>query len=167
MSPVRGLFTLAVTLVLLVAGLTPAHAEVVHRIDRTGDAPARLDVASATYGHDRARVEVTAEIADLGDAGWASLSITRFVTFEAGYIVVLRKHAGEEPRVKLKYYNHFEVLPRRCPDVTGTWGDGEVALSVDRSCLRGHVRLNVFAQFAIGRGEEIDRAPPVKRLSSR
>jgi hypothetical protein len=166
MRPVKVLFPLTVTLVLLASGLTAAHAEVVHRDDPTGDAPPRFDVASARYSHHPARVAVTAQIPDLGDAGWASLSVSRFRVFEAGYVVLMRKRADEQPRVRLTYFNHFELEPRRCAGVTGSWDDGEVVLSVPRSCLDGHARRNVFAQFAIGRGEHVDRAPAVRRLSS-
>ena len=167
MRLVRVLLTLSVALVVLASGLAPAHAEVVDRVDRTGDAPERIDVSSGRYSHDRARVAVTAQIPELGDAGWAQLSISRFTIFEAGYVVRMRKRAGEQPRVRLLYFNHFELQPRPCAGVTGTWADDEVALKVPRSCLDGHVRRNVFAQFAIGRNERFDRLPPVKRLSVR
>ena len=150
--------------VLVAATAAPAATETVERTDARRDAPASIDIATATYTHTRAHVRVVARIPELGGAGSASLSISRFGIFEAGYVVQIKKRAGRPARTRLLFFNHFDLEPRRCADLTGAWGRGRVVLSVARSCLSGHAEERVFAQFGIQRGAEIDRARAVKRL---
>ena len=149
---------------MLASAVVPASAETVRRDDPRGDAPARIDVSRATYTHSQHRVRVVARIPSLGRAGTAVLSISRFEIFEAGYVVEIKKRAGEPPRTRLFFFNHFDLEPRRCAAVSGTWGDHRVSLSVARSCLTGHARERVFVQFGIQHGSHVDRAPAVKRL---
>ncbi|MGB0101049.1 MAG: hypothetical protein WBP61_12295 [Nocardioides sp.] len=154
----------AVVVAMVLGVPAVASAETVRRDDARGDAPARIDVSRATYTHSQDRVRVVARIPELGRAGKASLSISKFEVFEAGYVVQIKKRAGEPPRTKLLYFNHFDLERRRCADVSGTWKRHRVSLSVARTCLTGHQRRQVFAQFGIQRGSRVDRAPAVKRL---
>jgi len=149
---------------MLAAGTTAAAAETVGRDDRRHDAPARIDVTHATYTHSQNRVRVVARVPRLGRTGTAALSISRFEIFEAGYVVQIKKRAGEPPRARLFFFNHFDLEPRRCANVSGTWGDHKVTLSVARSCLTDHAGERVFAQFGIQDGDQVDRAPAVRRL---
>lgn len=164
MTNTKVLLALMINVLLLGGGLVPAHAQEVRRNDAHGDAPARIDVWSAKYTHSEARVAVVAKIAALGQAGEASLSISRFTVFEAGYVVLIRKRVGHKPRVRLAYFNHFDLEPRSCSQVNGRWANGRIRLSVARACLRGHAKRKVFVQFGIQRRSKIDRAPAVKRL---
>ena len=150
--------------VLLAAVVSPATAETVERADRRGDAPAGIDVVHATYSHTRDRVRVVARVPDLGRSGSATLSISRFEIFEAGYVLRIRARPSEPTRTRLLFFNHFDLEPRRCAAVTGSWAHGVVRLSVARTCLVDHVAEQVFAQFHIRRGPDTDRAPPVRRL---
>ena len=144
---------------------TPAQAEVRFRPDRTGDAPAAIDLVRARYAYGHGRVAVTARVPELGRAGSTTLSISRFEIFEAGYVLRMRKKVGHEPHVRLYYFDHFGLNQRRCDDMAGSWGDGVVHLDVATTCLRHHARPHVFAQVATSQGDDIDRAPAVKRLA--
>ncbi|MFC7496772.1 MULTISPECIES: hypothetical protein [unclassified Nocardioides] len=152
-------------LTLMVGAAAPASAETVVRDDPTGDAPERIDVTRARYTHTDDQIRVVARVPELGDAGTAALSISRFGIFEAGYVVQIRKRPDEQPRARLLFFNHFDFEPRRCADVSGTWGQRRVTLVVDRSCLTGHARRHVFAQFGIQHGQQVDRASAVRRLA--
>ena len=154
----------AVVVAMVVGGPAAASAETVRRDDARNDAPARIDVSRATYTHSQNRVRVVARIPNLGRTGTAALSISKFEIFEAGYVVEIKKRAGEPPSTKLFFFNHFDLEPRRCTAVSGAWKRHQVSLSVARSCLTGHKRQQVFAQFGIQRGSHVDRAPAVKRL---
>jgi hypothetical protein len=165
MRSVKLVVVMALSVLLVVAGSSPALAQQVRRADPHGDAPQSIDIWNARYRHATHRVSVDVKIPDLGDRGRASLSISRFTIFEAGYVVIIRKSVGEPARVRLAYYNHFDLEPRRCAGVTGSWGSGHVELGVPRSCLEGHARKRVFVQFGIQRGPDIDRARPVRRLA--
>ena len=165
MRPTRIIVLLAVSVLLVAGWPSPAGAEQVRRVDPRGDAPAAIDIWSARYQHREHRVRVVANIPDLGQRGRASLSISRFTIFEAGYVAIIKKRAGKDPQVRLTFFNHFELQPRDCPGVSGSWTDDQVKLSVPRSCLEGHARQRVFVQFAILRGSDVDRARPVKRLA--
>jgi hypothetical protein len=137
----------------------------VTRRDRADDAVARIDIAGARYSYRPARISALARIPDLGRAGDASLSITRFEVFEAGYVLRITKRAGQRPRVRLFFFDHFSLNRRRCNGIRGGWRDRAIRLSVPTRCLRGHARPQVFAQFGISRGRHLDRAPAVRRLS--
>lgn len=164
MRNLTGLAAAALLVAIVTGALPPASAETVHRDDSRRDAPARIDVSRATYTHSQERVRVVARIPNLGRAGTAALSISRFEIFEAGYVVEIKKRAGEPPRTRLLFFNHFDLEPRRCDAVTGIWERRRVSLTVDRTCLAGHARERVFAQFGIQSGAHVDRAPAVKRL---
>ncbi|WP_243056262.1 hypothetical protein [Nocardioides sp. SR21] len=159
-----GLAGAALLVAMLTGALAPASAETVRRDDSRNDAPARIDVSRATYTHAQEQVRVVARIPNLGRGGTAALSISRFEIFEAGFVVEIKKRAGKPPRTRLFFFNHFDLEPRRCDAVTGTWGRRRVSLSVDRACLDGHARERVFTQFGIQSGAHVDRAPAVKRL---
>ena len=148
----------------LVASGTTASAETVRRTDPRGDAPAGIDLTRVSYTHETQRLKVVAVLPRLGDAGVATLSLSRFEVFEAGYVVEIRKRAGHEPRTRLLFFDHFDTEPRACDDVAGTWGDRRVTLSVARSCLTGQARPRMLAEFTIQRGAEADHAPAVTRL---
>lgn len=151
--------------VLLAATLvTPARADTVHRTDAKDDARPVIDIHGVDYSHDRRRVRAIADIPDLGRSGSASLSITRFTIFEAGYVIQIRKRSGLAARVRLYYFNHFDLEPRRCAAVSGRWGQDQIKLGVARRCLDGHIRNRLFVQFGIKRGESVDRAPAVRRI---
>lgn len=141
-----------------------AHAETERRLDARNDAPDVIDVWAARYTHGLRQVRVVATIPDLGRRGSAALSITRFTVFEAGYVVQIKKRPGRPARTKLYYFNHFDLEPRRCSDVAGTWGAEKIRLRVARRCLHDDAQEQVFAQFGIQRGQSIDRAPAIRRL---
>jgi hypothetical protein len=153
------------TLTLLCASLvSPAVAETVHRQDARDDASSAIDIRSVDYTHGPRRVRVVADIPDLGDRGTASLSISRFTIFEAGYVLQIKKRAGSRPRIQLFFFNHFDLEPRNCSQVSGRWGEDRIKLIVARKCLKGHVRNRLFVQFGIQRGQSVDRAPAVRRI---
>lgn len=158
---------LSAALSLALVGLVPssAHAETVRRQDANGDAPARIDIRSVKYSHGPRRVRVVASIPDLRANGTASLSISRFSIFEAGYVLQIRKRPGSPPRTRLRFLNHFDLEPRTCAGISGRWVDDRITLSVARTCLEGHATNRIFVQFGIQRGDAIDRAPAVRRLS--
>ena len=166
MKNLTGLAGAALLVVMVTSAPAPASAETVRRDDSRRDAPARIDVSRATYTHSQERIRVVARIPNLGRAGTAALSISRFEIFEAGYVVEIKKRAGKPPRTKLFFFNHFDLEPRRCDAVTGIWGRHRVSLSVDRTCLAGHARERVFAQLlGIQSGADLRTgAPAVKRL---
>ena len=114
MMHIRVAFTVATSLLFLSVGPAPAHAEDVRRADAHGDAPTSIDITSVRYTHSKTRVSVVGTIPQLGQAGEASPSISRFSIFEAGYVVLVKKRPGEAPRVRLAYFNHFDLEPRRC-----------------------------------------------------
>lgn len=82
---------------------SPARAETRTKADRTDDAPARIDITRARYSYGNDRVKVVARIPKLGRVGEASLSITRFEIFEAGYVVRIIKRAGKPAKVGLYF----------------------------------------------------------------
>lgn len=141
-----------------------AHADSERRRDARNDAPDVIDIWSATYTHSERRVSVEAVIPELGREGSASLSVTQYTTFEAGYVVQISKRADQRARVGLYYFNHFDLEPRRCSEVSGTWGKGRIRLAVPLRCLRDDAGQHVFVQFGIQRGESIDRAAAVRQL---
>lgn len=155
----------------LVAGLValssqPASGATRITYDRVGDAPPRIDVVRARYSYGDGHVRVLARIPDLGRSGNAALSISRFDIFEAGYVVRVVKRLGQPPRIGLYYFNHFDLEPRRCPDVTGQWNRQQsIRLSVSTACLEGHARRNVFVQFGIAKRQHVDRAPALRNLA--
>ncbi|MBA2952774.1 hypothetical protein GON03_22375 [Nocardioides sp. MAH-18] len=156
--------TVAAVAAALVATAAPSSADTVRRKDPLGDAPASIDIASATYTHADQHLRVVARIPDLGSRGTAALSLSKFGIFEAGYVVQIRKRPGQPPRTRLLFFDHFDLRPRACDDLTGTWRRQTVTLAVARSCLTGHAQRRMFAQFGIQRGVEVDRAPAVTRL---
>jgi hypothetical protein len=160
----RLLLILGVTVAMLLTVL-PAQADTVTRRDRANDAAERVDVTRARYTHRPARISALARIPNLGRAGDASLSITRFEVFEAGYVLRITKRAGQRPRVRLFSFDHFSLNRRRCKGISGTWRARSIRLGVPTRCLRGHARPKVFTQFGISRGRQLDRAPAVRRLS--
>ena len=165
MNSFKVVVVLAVSSLLLAVGLSPAHAQEAQRKDSHGDAPARIDIWSANYTHGKNRVTVVAKIPKLGRAGEASLSISRFTIFEAGYVALIKKRVGHKARVRLTYFNHFDLEPRQCSRISGRWAVSQIRLSVPRSCLRGHAKEKAFVQFGIQRNLKIDRAPAVRRLA--
>ncbi|UMG91331.1 hypothetical protein [Nocardioides sp. TF02-7] len=114
--------------------------------------------------HARTHVRVLADVPDLGRRGSAALSISRFSIFEAGHVLRIMKRPGQSPRVRLFYFNHFDLEPRRCRAVSGAWDEDQVRLRVARRCLGDDARERVFVQFGIQRGQSVDRAPAVRRL---
>jgi hypothetical protein len=154
---------LATLIILLVAG--PANAAVVTRVDRQGDAPRAIDIASARYSYGNGQVTVRASIPALGGSGAASLSISRFVFFEAGHIVRIVKRVGQPARVSLHFFDHFTVKRRACTGVAGSWNDRSITLRVPISCIKGDATPQIFVQFGIQRGDRVDRAPAVRRLA--
>lgn len=155
----------AVTAMGLTLVGSPADAETKVRQDETGDAPAKIDVTRVRYSYGDDRVKAVARIPDLGRRGEAALSISRFEVFEAGYVVRIRKRLGKPARVSLLYFDHFDLHPRECDGLSGAWRDSSIRLSVATSCLRGHARPRIFTQFGIQRGDDVDRAPAVRRLA--
>lgn len=156
------LVLVVLTAILIVPSMV--SAAVVTRDDKRGDAPAAIDVTKARYAYGGGRVAVRATIPRLGDRGQAALSISRYEIFEAGYVVRIVKRVGKPARVRLQYFDHFDLHNRKCAGVAGRWNDRSVTLRVPIKCLEGHRTPKVFAQFGIQRGERIDRAPAVKRL---
>lgn len=152
--------------VVLIAslGASAAHAETRGKSDRVQDAPATIDITRARYSHSDDQVRVRARIPDLGPAGVATLAITRFEIFEAGYVVRMVKRVGKPARVRLLFFDHFDLHKRECDGVVGSWNDRSVRLAVSRSCLEGHAKPRVFVRFGIQRGRAVDRAPAVRRL---
>lgn len=163
MRAARLAIVMAVVLIATL-GASAAHAEPRVRSDRVADAPAAIDVTRVRYSHADHQVRVRARIPDLGAAGVATLAITRFEIFEAGYVVRMVKRLGKPARVRLLYFDHFDLSRRECDGVAGRWNDRSVRLAVPRSCLEGHAKRRVFVQFGIQRGRAVDRAPAVRRL---
>lgn len=163
LSPVRALLAPAVALLLTAGTLSPAAAEVVRRTDAAGDAPAAIDVTRARYAHD-SHVRVKVAVPDLGRRGAASLAVSRFTVFEAGYVATISKPRGRPARLRLEFFDHFDLEPRSCPGLAGRWGRTRVTLAVPRSCLEGHRTPHVFAQVSLTRDDALDRVPPVRRL---
>lgn len=147
------------------AFLPTANADTDRRQDARGDAPAAIDISIVDYSHGQKRVEVSATIPDLGRRGSASLSISRFNVFEAGYVLQIRKRPGSTPRTRLYYFDHFALKPRECDNVSGKWGTGMITLRVARNCLEGHATNRLFVQFGVQREGSVDRAPAVRRLA--
>lgn len=95
------------------------------------------------------------------------MAVTNFTIFEAGYVARIDRRRGAGPRAQLLYYNHFDLLPRHCPSVHGSWEGGTVRLSIPKTCLKHDVGESnyLFMQFAVGQGSSFDRAPAVRRLA--
>jgi len=161
---VRELIGIVATTALVVAVAAPARGETVERDDRRGDAPASIDVVHATYSHTHSRVRVVARLPHLGRGGVADLSISRFEVFELGYVLRITNRPGEPPRTQLLFFNHFDLAPRRCTAIAGSWTRGVIRMSVARTCLVGHAEQDVFAQFGIRHGRNLDRVSAVRRL---
>ena len=143
----------------------PAYAETKVKPDPSDDAPSGIDITRARYTHGDGRVKVFARVPALRDSGEASLSISRFEIFEAGYVVLIKKRLGEPARVRLYFFNHFDLEKRDCDGVSGRWGETSIRLSVPRSCLEGHATHRVFAQVGVSLGEQVDLAPAARRLA--
>jgi hypothetical protein len=142
-----------------------ASADTATKKDARRDAPAQIDVAKATYTYDTETVSVEARIPGLGRSGDASLSISQFEIFEAGYVGRIQRAPGKAPKVGLFYFDHFNLKKRKCGGVEGTWKAGRIRIAVPVTCLMdGFPADQVFAQFAIAAGKSVDRAPAVKRL---
>ncbi|HXH79757.1 hypothetical protein [Nocardioides sp.] len=135
-------------------------------MDETGDAPRGIDIDSARYSHANEEVAVVARVPDLQRMGSASLSISRFEIFEAGYIVRIIKTRGRPAQTALLYFDHFDATERACDGVRGRWGRSRIRLVVPTECLRGHRTSSLFAQFGISHAERVDHAPAVVRLQS-
>lgn len=164
MNAGRSLAAAVVAVLLAVTAPSPAHAATVVRDDRSGDAPARIDITAARYSHGDGVVKVLARIPNLGRAGDASLSVSSFDIFEAGYVVRILKRAESRPRVSLLYFDHFDTHRRKCDRVRGRWLDTAIRLSVPVTCLKEHGTRRVFVQFGIVHRGDLDRARPVRNL---
>lgn len=164
MRPTSRLATVVALLAATVAA-APVHADTRSRTDPAGDAPPGIDITRARYSYEDGHVSVRARVPGLADVGKAELSISRFEIFEAGYVVRLVKRAGQPPRTRLFFFDHFDLTRRPCDDVAGSWRAGTVRLSVAASCLQGHARRRAFTQVALVRGEDLDFAPEVRRLA--
>ncbi len=165
MSTARWWVAAITALGLMAVGAPTAQAETVTEKDDVGDAPAKIDITRVKYAHGDGRVSATAHIPQLGKAGKAALSISRHDMLEAGYVVRIVKKRGEPAKVRLLFFDHFDSHKRACEGVTGTWGASAIRLSVPTQCLEGHATKKVFAQFAIQKGQKIDRAPEVRKLT--
>ena len=163
MRTARLAIVMAVVLIATL-GTSAAHAETRVRTDRVGDAPSTLDVTRVRYAHADHQVRVRARIPDLGAAGVATLAITRFDVFEAGYVVRMVKRLGKPARVRVLYFDHFDLSRHECDGAAGRWNDRSVRLAVPRSCLEGHAKRRIFLEFGIHRGRAVDRTPAVRRL---
>jgi hypothetical protein len=158
--------SVAVTALLCLTLLgTPAQAATVVKEDRANDAPARIDIRRVTYAYGDGQVKVRARIPQLGRAGKADLSITKFEIFEAGYVLRIAKWRGERARVRLYYFDHFSLNRRRCDGIAGQWNDANIRMTVPTECLTGHARRRIRVQFGIQHRQDIDRAPAVRRLA--
>jgi hypothetical protein len=145
---------------MLLAG--PADGATKTRSDPEGDAPARVDVTEARYRYGDDRTAVVITVPELGDVGRVYLRISRYEIFEAGYVLRLRKKAGEEPRVRLLYYDHFDVEPRACAAKGGSWGDDTIRMRVSTDCLDGHARRRAFLDLSTALGEQFDEVAKVR-----
>lgn len=143
---------------------SPAQAAIEVKRDRADDAPARIDIHSVAYEYGSGRVKVTASAPDLGRAGRADLSITRFEIFEAGYVLRIAKRRGNAARVRLYYFDHFDLNRRGCGGTTGRWNDTSIRMTVPTACLTGHASRRIRVQFGTQHRRAIDRAPAVRRL---
>ncbi|WP_370614319.1 hypothetical protein [Mumia sp. Pv 4-285] len=145
----------------------PASAEERSRTDRAGDAPARIDLTHVSYRHTEARVSARIRVPDLGRRGRASLAVSRFGIFEAGYVAVVRKKPGRPATTRLLFFDHFDTTPRQCDGLRGSWkrATGTVSISVPRACLDGHRTRKVYVAARTMRGSSFDDARPVRRLA--
>lgn len=152
--------------VMSLLAVTPAAtAETKVREDRSGDAPAAIDIDEVEYAYGHGRVSVVASIPDLGRSGQADLTVTRFDTFEAGYVLRIVKRSGDPAKVRLYYFDHFDLNRRRCEDLGGKWRAAGLSVSVPGDCLSGHARRSIRTQVTSVKGREYDRAPAVARLA--
>lgn len=95
----------------------------------------------------------------------ASLAISKFTIFEAGYVAIVRKTASGEVSKRLFYFNHFELVPRKCK-VSGSWNEraSSVRIAVPRKCLKHHKKNRLYVAARTIRGKKFDDAPAVRRL---
>lgn len=149
----------------LLAVTPAATAETEVRKDRSGDAPAAIDIEEVDYVYGNGRVSVVASIPDLGRSGRADLTVTRFDTFEAGYVLRIVKRSGDPAKIRLYYFDHFDLDRRRCNDLGGKWRGGGLSIGVPVDCLSGHARRSIRTQVTSAKGREYDRAPAVARLA--
>lgn len=140
----------------------PAEGASKTRSDPAEDAPARVDVTEARYSYGDNRTSVVITVPELGDAGRVYFRVSRYEIFEAGYVLRLRKQAGEEPRVRLLYYDHFDIKPRACSAKGGSWGDDTIRMRVSNDCLDGHARRRAFMDLSTATGEQFDEVAKVR-----
>ena len=156
------------TVLTAVLALLPASAsaETVVRRDARNDAPAGIDITRVAYAYSARRVAATVRVPELARTGRMGLSISRFEVFEAGYIAVVRRTSDGTVSARLLYYDHFDTTPRPC-DVEGSWSRaaGAITVGVPVSCLRRHRTEQIYTSARTLRGERIDDAPAVRRLS--
>ncbi|KAA1420111.1 hypothetical protein FE697_019745 [Mumia zhuanghuii] len=151
----------------LVLAAPPAAADERVREDRRDDAPASIDIARVTYRHTETRVAARIRVPELGRKGRASLAISRFGVFEAGYVAVVRKRPGDRTTTRLLFFDHFDAHPRSCDGLRGSWrrATGTIRISVPRTCLEGHRTRKVYVAARTIRGSSLDDARPVRRLA--
>ena len=140
----------------------PAHAATKVK-DDPDDAPARIDITKVRYTYGDGTVRVSGTVPELGDFGRGYLTISRYEVFEAGYVLRIIKKAGEEPRVRLLYFDHFDLEPSACSRTAGSWGDQRIRMRVSTDCLDGHARPRTYLRLTTAKGEELDEGP-VARL---
>lgn len=145
---------------------SPAGADTRARTDARRDAPASIDISRATYRHTGSRVSTTIRVPHLGKRGRASLAISRYGIFEAGYVAVVRKMPGQRAKARLFFFDHVQNRPRACTGLRGTWkrSTGTITVSVPRTCLPGHRTRRLYVAARTMRGDAFDDAPAVTRL---
>lgn len=149
---------LAVTLLLLTAGPSAAATRTIR--DPRGDAPARYDFTTVTYGND-ARVAATAKVVDLRRV--RSIFVVKMFRPghpDATYQAHTRLRRDGLVTASLHYYD-TRVFKRVECTVRGSWRPVRdvVKVSFPQSCLRWHGTLKMYA--FLGRpaaGGEVDRA---------
>lgn len=166
MGPVATFSSACLALVLLMSNAPMAAGATARVSDPQGDAPPAYDVRAVRYAHSDARVLAVARVPALGNRGKAQLSVTNFTVFEAGYVGQITRRPGQAPRIKLYYFDHFDLQPRVCAGIDGSWGDTRIRISIPKNCMEGDVAdaHRLFVQFAAGRGGDFDLAPAVRRL---
>ncbi len=151
-------------IVALVALAPPAAAETKSRVDRTGDAPARIDMDEVDYSYGDRRVHATAAVPDLGRAGHADLTFTSLQQFRPGYVLRLVKAAGEPAQYALVLLRPLPAEPpsvrRHGRQVARRCSHGERPTE----CLNGHARRSVRTQLTMVAGDAIRTVLPRSKI---
>jgi hypothetical protein len=146
----------------------PTHARV-H--DRSGDAPAGVDLVSGTYGVNRRQATFTATVRNLTDTTFLAFEIWP-LTDAWDRLAVFKEHGKVVGRVyfvdnSLEDSNHPVPHLVKCPDLQVRWHDASNSVSVvwPASCRQASrpstlpFEFHVFSRFGSARSSAHDSLP--------